>query len=123
LAGFHINTIRTADEIGLNIARLDDMSIPESGDTTAGAPEGSMGLPAFGDSALDEKRLKCIYVHWFILHPKPSKTGGHDGGMADGHVSYYGFGQDISPIDLWMVYNQNRTCSAYTTDLLPLLVP
>jgi hypothetical protein len=32
LAGFHINTIRTADEISLSIARLDDMSIPESGD-------------------------------------------------------------------------------------------
>jgi prepilin-type N-terminal cleavage/methylation domain-containing protein len=53
----------------------------------------------------------------------PSKNGGHNNGMADGHVSFYKFGMDIGSTDLWFVYPSNRTAAAYTTALLPTLVP
>jgi prepilin-type N-terminal cleavage/methylation domain-containing protein/prepilin-type processing-associated H-X9-DG protein len=55
--------------------------------------------------------------------PRPSKSGGHNSGFADGHVAYYGFGKDISPIDMWYVYPMNRTAPLYTTDLLPKIKP
>jgi prepilin-type N-terminal cleavage/methylation domain-containing protein len=59
-------------------------------------------------------------MHGFGL---PSKSGGHLDGMNDGHAAFYKFGQDISPIDLWYVYDTNRNSRSHTTDLLPDLVP
>jgi type II secretory pathway pseudopilin PulG len=53
----------------------------------------------------------------------PTAQGGHNDGMADGHVAYYKFGLDTSPVDMWFVYASNRTFKPYTTAMLPLLQP
>jgi len=54
---------------------------------------------------------------------QPSIQGGANDGMFDCSVRYYKFGLDISPVDLWGVYDSNRTTAAVTTDLLPFLSP
>jgi prepilin-type N-terminal cleavage/methylation domain-containing protein len=54
---------------------------------------------------------------------RPSKAGGCNDACADGGVRYFSFGMDISPVDWWFIYDQNRNDPQYTTDLLPQLVP
>ena len=53
----------------------------------------------------------------------PSNQGGANDGMFDCSVRYYKFGLDISPVDLWGVYDSNRMAPAVTTALLPFLTP
>jgi prepilin-type N-terminal cleavage/methylation domain-containing protein len=72
---------------------------------------------------LDDGEIPLHIQHGMHGFGLPSKSGGHLNGMNDGHAAFYKFGQDISPIDLWFVYDTNRTSSANTTDLLPRLVP
>ena len=53
----------------------------------------------------------------------PTTAGGHNDGMVDGHVAYYKFGKDISPIDLWFVSPEYRNGAMYTTALIHGLTP
>jgi prepilin-type N-terminal cleavage/methylation domain-containing protein len=55
--------------------------------------------------------------------PMPSKKGGHNVACADGGVRYLKFGQDISPVDWWLIFQKNRTAAALTTQLLPQIQP
>jgi prepilin-type N-terminal cleavage/methylation domain-containing protein len=77
----------------------------------------------FWVDAIDGDDIPTTIQHGMHGSSVPSKTGGHNSGMADGHVSYYNFGKDISTIDLWFVYDKNRTNPIYTTALLPTLLP
>ena len=53
----------------------------------------------------------------------PSNKGGANDGMFDCSVRYYKFGLDISPVNMWGVYDTNRMTPDVTTALLPFLTP
>jgi len=55
--------------------------------------------------------------------PKPTKAGGHNNACGDCSVRYSKFGMDISPVDWWFIFDTNRTSPAWTTVLVPQLVP
>jgi prepilin-type N-terminal cleavage/methylation domain-containing protein len=101
---------------------MTEKEIPQPAETIL-ISEKSHSQGHFWLDAIDGDDISTTVQHGMHGAPAPSKSGGHNDGMADGHVGYYNFGKDVSPIDLWMVYPQNRTNSTYTTDLLPILVP
>jgi prepilin-type N-terminal cleavage/methylation domain-containing protein len=55
--------------------------------------------------------------------PMPTKSGGHNNACGDCSVRYKRFGADIAPVDWWFVFDTNRTAAAWTTLMLPQLVP
>jgi prepilin-type N-terminal cleavage/methylation domain-containing protein len=56
-------------------------------------------------------------------YPQPNKRGGHNNGMCDGHSEYAKFGKDISPVNEWMIFSSNRTAAAYTSQIVPYILP
>ncbi len=53
----------------------------------------------------------------------PSRSGGHNNAIVDGHVEYAVFGQDISPVNWWMVADATRSSPTYTTMVYSQLTP
>jgi prepilin-type N-terminal cleavage/methylation domain-containing protein len=104
------------------IGAMTEKDIPQPAETIL-ISEKAHAQGHFWLDAIDGDDITTTVEHGMHGSSVPSKTGGHNNGMADGHVGYYAFGKDVSPIDLWMVFPQNRTNSNFTTALLPLLVP
>jgi prepilin-type N-terminal cleavage/methylation domain-containing protein len=61
-----------------------------------------------------------VYTVEYGMHGKgqPSVQGGHNAACADGGTRYYPFGQDVNPVNLWFVFDTNRTDSTYTSEML-----
>jgi prepilin-type N-terminal cleavage/methylation domain-containing protein len=105
------------------LGAMTEKEIPQPADTIL-ISEKTHSQGHFWTDAMDSGGdITTTVQHGMHGGSSPSKTGGHNNGMADGHVGYYRFGKDISPIDLWFVYPKNRTSSQYTTALVPLLSP
>jgi len=105
------------------LGAMTEKQIPQSAETIL-ISEKTHSQGHFWTDALDSGGdITTTVQHGMHGASLPSRSGGHNNGMADGHAGYYRFGADISPVDLWFVYPQNRTASQYTTALLPLLVP
>jgi prepilin-type N-terminal cleavage/methylation domain-containing protein len=102
-----------------NLGAMTEKQIPQPAETILISEKSHNSL----DFWLDTWEIPFVIQHGMHGSGRPSKSGGHVDGMNDGHAAYYKFGQDISPVNLWYVYDWHRTIRFNTSELLPSLVP